>query len=126
MDVAREVIRASHGLEALAQVMRYILEVNEHVDPEELQGLLERDLGPEAKDAIMTAGQRLIEQGRQQGIEQGRQRFQELLLHLLRQRFGNEVDTRVEQRIAAASFEQIGTWSARVLSAATLTDLFAD
>src|SRR4051812_47331037 len=57
----------------LPQVMRYILEVNEHVEPEELQGLLERDLGPDAKDAIMTAGQRLIEQGRQQGIEQGRQ-----------------------------------------------------
>jgi hypothetical protein len=44
MDVAREVVRAPHGLEALAQVMRYILEVNEHVEPEELQGLLERDL----------------------------------------------------------------------------------
>jgi hypothetical protein len=98
----------------------------EHVQPEELQGLLERDLGPEAKDAIMTAGQRLIEQGRQQGIEQGRQRFQDLLLRLLRQRFGNEVDTRVEQRIAAASFEQFEAWSARVLSAATLADLFAD
>src|SRR3954454_12110951 len=73
MDVAGEVARAPHGLEALVQVMRYILEVNEHVEPEELQGLLERDLGAEAKDAIMTAGQRLIEQGRQQGIEQGRQ-----------------------------------------------------
>src|SRR3954463_16462306 len=61
MDVARDVARAPHGLEALAQVMRYILEVNDHVEFGELQGLLERDLGPEAKDAIMTAGQRLIE-----------------------------------------------------------------
>jgi hypothetical protein len=66
MDVAREVARAPHGLEALAQVMCYVLEVNEYVEPEELQGLLEREIGPEAKDAIMTAGQRLIEQGRQQ------------------------------------------------------------
>ena len=130
MDVAREVARAPHGLEALAQVMRYILEVNEHVEPEELQKLLERDLGPEAKDAIMTAGQRLIEQGRQQGIQQGmeegRQRFQVMLLRLLRQRFGNEVDTHVEQRIAAASVEQIEAWSARVLSAATLAEAIAD
>jgi flagellar biosynthesis/type III secretory pathway protein FliH len=132
------VARAPHGLEALAQVMRNILEVNEHVEPEELQGLLERDLGPDAKDAIMTAGQRLIEQGRQQGIEQGRQqgieqgieqgrqRFQEMLLRLLRQRFGNAVNAHVEQRIATASFEQIEAWSARVLSAATLAELFAD
>jgi predicted transposase YdaD len=126
MDVAGQVARAPHGLEALAQVMRYILEVNEHVEPEELQGLLQRDLGPDAKDAIMTAGQRLIEQGRQQGIEQGRQRFQEMLLRLLRQRFGNEVDAQVVQRVATASFEQIEAWSTRVLSATTLAELFAD
>ncbi|HEY0482363.1 MAG TPA: Rpn family recombination-promoting nuclease/putative transposase [Kofleriaceae bacterium] len=131
MDVVREVIRAPHGLEALAQVMRYILQVNEHVGPEELQDLLERDLGPEAKDAIMTAGQQLIEQGRQQGIEQGvqqgrQQGIQELLLRLLRQRFGGEVNTQVEQRIAAASLEQVDAWSARVLSAATLSELLAD
>jgi predicted transposase/invertase (TIGR01784 family) len=127
IDVAREVARAPHGLEALAQVMRYILEVNEHVEPEELQGILERDLGPEAKDAIMTAGQRLIEQGRQQGVEQGRQQgHQEMLLRLLRQRFGHAVNANVEQRIATASVEQIETWSARVLSAATISELFAD
>ena len=55
---------APNGLEALALVMRYILEVNNHVEPEHLQALLERELGREAKDAIMTAGERLIEQGR--------------------------------------------------------------
>jgi predicted transposase/invertase (TIGR01784 family) len=75
MDVMREVARAPNGLEALAQVMRYILEVNEHVGPEALQALVEREIGPEAKDTIVTAGQQLlkqgIEQGRQQGIEQG-------------------------------------------------------
>ena len=74
----------------------------------------------------MTAGERLIEQGRQQGIEQGRQRFQELLLRLLRQRFGNSVDHQVEQLIAAASVEQVEIWYERVLSAATLTEFFAD
>jgi len=110
------VTRAPNGMEALAQVMRYILEVNEHVEPEELQGLLERDLGPEAKDAIMTAGQRLIEQGRQQGVEQGRQQgiqqgVQGVLLRLLRQRFGNAVNAQVEQRIATASLEQVEGWT---------------
>jgi len=135
MDVACEVILAPHGLEALAQVMRYILEVNEHVQPEELQQLLERDLGPEAKDAIMTAGQQLIEQGRQQGIEQGRQQgieqgrqqgMQGVLLRLLRQRFGDAVNAQVEQRIATASLEQVEAWTGRVLSAATLAEVIAD
>ena len=119
IDVVREVVRAPHGLEALAQVMRYILEINEHVRPEALQALLERDLGPEAKDAIMTAGQQIFEQGREKGI-------QELLLLLLRQRFGDAVDADVEQRIATASIEQIEAWSARVLSAATLAEAIAD
>ncbi|HEX3474092.1 MAG TPA: Rpn family recombination-promoting nuclease/putative transposase [Kofleriaceae bacterium] len=123
IDVVREVVRAPHGLEALAQVMRYILEVNEHVGPEALQALLERDLGPEAKDAIMTAGQQIFEQGREKGRQQG---IQELLLLLLRQRFGDSVDAHVEQRIATASIEQIEAWSVRVLSAATLAELFAD
>lgn len=106
-----------------AQVMRYILEVNEHVGPEALQALLERDLGPEAKDAIMTAGQQIFEQGREKGRQQG---IQELLLLLLRQRFGTAVDAHVEQRLATASIEQIEAWSVRVLSAATLSELFAD
>jgi predicted transposase/invertase (TIGR01784 family) len=135
MDVAREVARAPHGLEALAQVMCYVLEVNEYVESEELQGLLEREIGPEAKDAIMTAGQRLIEQGRQQGIEQGRQQgieqgrqlgIQEFLLRLLRQRFGDAVNAKVEQRIATASPEQVEAWTGRVLSAATLAEVIAD
>jgi predicted transposase/invertase (TIGR01784 family) len=69
MDVVREVARAPNGLAALAQVMRYILEVNQQVRPEALQALLEREIGPETKDTIVTAGQELIEQGRKQGIE---------------------------------------------------------
>jgi hypothetical protein len=131
MDVVREVIRAPHGLETLAQVMRYILEVNEHVGPGALEDLLERDLGPEAQDTIMAAGQQIFEQGREKGIEQGRQlgrqeSVQGMLLRLLRQRFGDAVNADVEQRIATASVEQIEAWSARVLSAATLAELFAD
>ena len=123
IDVVREVIRARMDWRRWAQVMRYILEVNEHVGPEALQALLERDLGPEAKDAIMTAGQQIFEQGREKGRQQG---IQELLLLLLRQRFGTAVDAHVEQRLATASIEQIEAWSVRVLSAATLSELFAD
>src|SRR5512140_3669316 len=127
MDVVREVAEAPNGLQALAQVMRYILEVNEHVGSDALQVLLEREIGPQAKDTIVTAGQQLIEQGRQEGRKEGRQQgFQEVLLRQLRQRFGDQVDTQVEQRIVTASVEQIETWSMRVLSAATLAELFAN
>ena len=72
----------------------------------------------------MTAGQRLIEQGRLQGIAQGRlQGVQQLLLRMLRQRFGAEVDAGVERRVAAASVEEIEGWSVRVATASTLADV---
>lgn len=122
-DVVRDVVRAPHGLEALALVMRYILLVNDHVAPEALQGFLDRVVGAEAKDTIMTAGERLIQQGEARGIQQGERG---ILLRLLRKRFGTLVDAAVERRLDSASAEQIATWADRVLSAATLDQLLAD
>jgi hypothetical protein len=123
VGVVREVHSAPNGLEALARVMRYILLVSEHVKQDVLQEFLEHNLGPDAKDAIMTAGQQLIEQGIEQGRQQG---AQGVLLRMLRRRFGVEVDAHIEQRIAAASVERIEAWSERVLSATTLAELFDD
>jgi hypothetical protein len=123
MDVASEVARAPNGLSALAQVLCYILEVNDHVEREALQALLERELGPEAKEAIVTAGQQIREEGRQEGRREGECA---LLLRQLRRRFGTAVNAEIEQRIATASIEQVDTWAERVLSVATLTELLAD
>jgi hypothetical protein len=39
---------------------------------------------------------------------------------------GAAVDAQIERRIATASIEQIETWTGRVLSAATLTEVLAD
>lgn len=131
IDVMREVAGAPNGLEALARVMRYILQVNEHVAPVALEALIERGIGPEAKEAIVTAGQQLIEQGRQEGRQEGRlegrlEGRQESLRILVRQRFGPEIDADVERRIAAASLEQVEIWFARILDAATLGELLDD
>jgi len=125
MEVVREVARAPTGLKALAQVIRYILLVHQpgqRAPLEALMALMEREVGSQAKEAIMTIGEQLIEQG----VLQERQRFQGSLLRLLRQRFGNEVDAHVERRVAAGSGEQLEAWTARVLSAATLAELLAD
>jgi hypothetical protein len=122
MDVVREVARAPNGLAALAQVLCYILQVSEHVERTELHALLARELGPHAEEAIVTAGQRLIEEGRQEGRLQG---FKEAFLQLLQQRFGNQVDSAIERRVAEAPTEQIEAWFRRVLSASTLSELFA-
>jgi hypothetical protein len=96
MNVAREVARAPNGLEALVQVMRYILEVNEHVAPGALQALLDREIGPETKDTVVTAGQQLLKQGIEQGIEQGIARS---LINVYEARFGamlEEIRTVIE------------------------------
>jgi len=126
-DVVRDAILAPHGREAVGLVMQYILLVNNHVEPEALQAFLERVASPEAKDIVMTAGERLIQQGWQEGRQEGRQEGEcMLLLRLLRKRFGNAVDAAVEQRVTAASSAQLEAWGDRVLSAATLAELFAD
>jgi hypothetical protein len=94
--------------------------------------------GPEAKEIVMTAGERLIQQGIQRGIQEGihqgihqgikegiQQGERALLLRLLRKRFGTQVDADTERRVEAASAEQIAAWAEGLLSATTLADLLA-
>lgn len=127
LDVLRDVVRAARGLDALELVMRYMFQVAEHVDSQELYALLEREIGPEAKDMTVTFAQRLHEEGRAQGIQQGRQQARrDMLLELLRQRFGAAVDDIAERRVASASTEQLEQWTKRVLSVATLAELLGD
>ncbi len=127
MSVLREVAAAPNGLDALAQLLRYILEVNERTTPDELQILLERELGPGTKETIMTAAQRLREEGRQEGRLEGReQASRAILLRLVQRRFGPTLDPQLEQRLLSASSEQAEAWSLRVLTAASLAELFAD
>jgi hypothetical protein len=68
----------------------------------------------------MTAGERLIQQGEQRGIQRGERAA---LLRLLKQRFGSQVDADIERRVEAAASEEIATWLDRVLSAATLAEV---
>jgi len=104
-------------------------------EPEQLQQLLDRVVGPNAKDTIMTAGERLIQQGEERGILKGIQQGEErgilkgkcdVLLLVLQQRFGSQVSADVERRLTTASAEQITAWASRVMSAATLAELLAD
>ena len=126
IDVVREVAAAPNGLEALAHVLRYILEVTTQGNPEAMEALLEREVSPQAKETLVTLAQQLIERGHLQGMERGVEKgTRQVLLRQLQQRFGDEVDLRVEQRVAAAPAEQLEVWVMRVLSAKDLADVFA-
>jgi predicted transposase/invertase (TIGR01784 family) len=118
-DLMREARRTHEGREAFRFVVSYICVVNDAKHRQALTAVLEREIGPEAKDIIMTIGEQFIEQG----IQQGERR---LLLHQLRKRFGAQVNADTELRLASATPEQIALWADRVLSAATLAELFAD
>lgn len=112
-QLMRDVLAAPNGREAMDQVMRYILRVHGH-EVEELAAVLERTVGPEAKEIVMTAGERLIQQGERK-----------LFLLQLKGRFGTAVDADTEHRIAVASAEQLDRWALRFHEASSLDELLA-
>jgi hypothetical protein len=118
MNVVREVARAPNGLEALAQVMRYILEVNEHVSSEALQALLEREIGPETKDTIVTTGQQLIEQGRKQGIERSLVDFYEARFGAMPEEIRAVIEATHDEATLRAWVKLAGTCGADEIAAA--------
>ena len=77
----------------------------------------------QTQDIVETWRQEAIQEGVKKGVQQGECA---VLLRQLRQRFGDAVDAHVEQRIATASIEQIDLWTVRILSAATLAEVFVD
>jgi len=91
---------------------------------DELRQELRRLGGPEAEEVAVTAGERLLEQGREEGLLDGERK---LLRRLLCKRLELvELPAEVEQRIESASEAQLETWGERVLDATTLEDVFGE
>jgi hypothetical protein len=97
-----------------------------------VQGLkqgLDEGLSKGLKQGLDEGLSKGLKQGLDEGFEKARAeslaRNRKLLLGLLRQRFGDQVDGETEQRLEAASAAQIETWIERVLSAPTLAELLA-
>ena len=145
VDLMRVMYATPDGRRALIVIMRYCLLVNDRVTGERLLSHLTRVLGDDAeemKEVIMTAGEQLIEQGRQQGrqqghqqgIEQGRQQGIEqghqqgrcdMVQRLLSAKFGHLPVSAVE-RIKAARAAELDVWADRLLTATALKDVFGD
>jgi predicted transposase/invertase (TIGR01784 family) len=114
-DLMREVRRTHGGRKAFLFIVEYIFDVSDTEHHQALTAALQREIGPEAKEILMTIAEQFIQQG-----ERG------ALLRQLRKRFGPQVNDDTERRVAAAPPEQIALWLDRVLSAATLAELLAD
>jgi len=129
----RLALRTPHGLEAARQLLRYIALVTNDQQSEEFRAKLSRRI-PEAREAIMTYGEKLIEEGVQKGLKQGRQEgLQEglvegqiqLLEKLLTLKFGG-LPPQYSGRLHAATEAQLVRYAERTLSAQRLDDVFAE
>lgn len=124
-----DAVRSPWASADMAFVARYVYELREPEEVEAFHSFVEHSVGPEAKEIMVTAAEQLIRQGIEQGLEQGIEQGQvegerNLLLKLLRQRFGR-LDAETERRIAAATSHELDTWGSRVLSATTLDEVLA-
>jgi hypothetical protein len=122
VDLVRQVRAAPGGAQALGQVWRYIMLMSPALEPKVVAKRLLAVVGEESKEEIMTAGEILIQQGREQGLEQG---VRGSLLKLLRKRFG-ELPDPVRARIEAAGSAQLDAWLDRFVTAASLDEVMAD
>jgi len=119
LGLVAEVRKAPNGAAALAAIFRYILLRNKQRDAEDVVKQLLLVAGEEARSEVMTAGEQLIERGRQEGVVKG-QRL--IVLKLLRKRFG-ALPSEAEARVQAAGADQLDAWAERVLTAATLAEV---
>jgi hypothetical protein len=75
------------------------------------------ELGPKGEDAYMTIEQQLLEEGRAEGRA-------EILLRQLSIRFG-PVSKRIETRVRKANPEELDRWAERVLTVASIREVFS-
>jgi len=128
----RQVLEAS-GWQGIRLVLKYVLESAEQVGVDDLRQLFRNDLRLEAgEDVVMTVADRLRAEGREEGREEGRQEGREegrkegkrLLLRLLTLRF-RELPEPVVAWVQGATPEELELWAERILTAASLDEVFA-
>lgn len=113
--------------------IRYTERVNPHVDRDTLIRHLAPLVDPGLEDTMLTFEQLLRKEEFQKGVEQGLKTGidkgvvkgrRELLLDQLIERFGS-LPAAVTQRLAEASLQDLKRWGSRILTAASLDDVFA-
>jgi hypothetical protein len=120
------------GEEAFRVIFSYILKVNRHSAPADFFRAVAPNLTPPTRTALMTIAEQLEARGRLQGRAEGEAKGRAegkaegerlLLQRLLVLKFGALSDAE-QQLLAGASEKQLLTWSERVLTAASLSEVF--
>ncbi|MFN3076383.1 MAG: Rpn family recombination-promoting nuclease/putative transposase [Alphaproteobacteria bacterium] len=95
------------------------------VGEEEVRSILHRVVPDREEEIMASFGRRYYEEGKARGFTEGRTEGKtELLLHLLRLRFG-ALGSEIEARIRNASEGQVDEWCTRFVTARELVEVFA-
>jgi predicted transposase YdaD len=120
-DLLRELWNSPNGRRALEQLFGYTLQVTPNLDRSEPQEQV-RKVIPEAEELVMTAAEKLIEQGRAEGISLGLSRQRHLLRRQLELKFG-ALSANAIARLESADEPALERYAERVIMAATLADV---
>jgi AcrR family transcriptional regulator len=123
VDLLRRLPMNRAGRDTLAAVLCYVFEVADpEPEPLRLQGFLARNVGSRATEVVMSAAEKLRQQGRAEGIVEGRS---ETILKLLTLKFG-EINGATRKRVQTASIDELDRVAERIINASTLREVFAD
>jgi predicted transposase/invertase (TIGR01784 family) len=133
---AREMLDNENGRDIIFTLLYYLTEGTGKLDEETLGAVLEDSVhgGNIMQSFLKKYYDQGLEQGVQQGIQQGVQQGMQqgvvqgeqlLLSRQLRKRFG-ELPEWAEQMLKEASGRMLEIWSERILTAASLEDVFTD
>jgi hypothetical protein len=114
-DVARQVLVAPTGQEAIEALSSYFLKVTK-LSQRRLRVIFEQHVGPEPMKHFESTYDRITRESKAEGIA-------DILLRLVRKRFGNQ-PAEFETRIRAATIEELNQWTDRVLDIESAADLF--
>ncbi|MFP4184439.1 MAG: hypothetical protein ACLFRW_07655 [Halorhodospira sp.] len=128
-ELTRRLLDQGYSRDDTLQLLRlldWFLQLPENLEAEyhaELHELEEAYKMPYVTSFERAGEERGLQKGRQEGR---REEGSELLLLLLRDKFGSEAAERYRQRVEQADEETIRAWSIRVLRAETIEDIFTD
>jgi len=129
----RELKHASNGPGAAGILMRNAVTVGADGRPQELVEQLEAAQAPEAAEAAMTMGERLMEEGRQtglqQGMQQGRQQGRaqgraEAILDVMAERGIGLTGAARDRIMGCADLDVLARWLKRAATAASAEGVF--
>ncbi len=124
--IERERLAASAtetGLEAVRDVVRYVLEVHQQLDVERLAAIA-ATVHPFAGDEIMTTARELLDRGRAEGRAEGKAEGRRATLRrLLTLKFRSAVTPSILEALAVADAETLDRWEERLLTATTVEDV---